>query len=338
MSNTKVGLFGGSFNPIHLGHIQSVVDVANKMELDKVFVIPAYLNPHKITMDGPTPEQRLEITRIGMEDYSEFVGVDDQEILRKGPSYTIETIRSYLSEYEPSDLHLILGVDTFQRFDEWKEFEEILANSNLIVTSRPGSHLPFSIEDIPKGVRPLVAAFDRNYIELTTGRHIEFIRIEDVDISATDVRKKLRTGHRVEKFLSFPVEKYIKDNNLYEPIGDKIPDFYEFTKKCTKFLIAKSAISVKSFDLTGLEKPSEYTLICSGTSTRHTVALAEQLHQYVKEEYGVGPLSFEGLQEGRWVVLDYGSLIVHVFYDYARQEYKMEDLWVDGKAILIEEL
>ena len=199
---TKIGLFGGSFNPIHLGHIQSVIDVTDRLELEKVFVIPAYLNPHKEPIEGPSPEQRLEITKVGMEDYKEFVNVDEQEILRKGPSFTVETLQTYLEEYTPEEIHLILGMDTFSSFDTWKDFEFIVKNANLIVTSRPGNQLPFSIEDIPKGLRPYVAAFDRNYIELTTERHIEFVRIEDVDVSATEVRKKLRTGQRVEKYLS----------------------------------------------------------------------------------------------------------------------------------------
>ncbi|MEE6250832.1 MAG: adenylyltransferase/cytidyltransferase family protein, partial [Bdellovibrionota bacterium] len=93
---TKIGLFGGSFNPIHLGHIQSVIDVTDRLELEKVFVIPAYLNPHKEPIEGPSPEQRLEITKVGMEDYKEFVNVDEQEILRKGPSFTVETLQTYL--------------------------------------------------------------------------------------------------------------------------------------------------------------------------------------------------------------------------------------------------
>lgn len=330
---TKVGLFGGSFNPIHLGHVQSVVDVTEKLELEKVFVIPAYLNPHKEMIEGPSPEERLEITKAGMSDYHEYVEVDEQEILRKGPSYSIETIDKYLENYTPEELHLIVGMDTFAKFDTWKDFEKILEKVNLVVTSRPGNQLPFSIEDIPKGVRPFVAAFDRNYIELTTERHIEFIRIEDVDVSATEVRKKLRTGQRVEKYLSYPVEKYIRDNNLYEPIGDRIPNYKDFSVDCAKLLDSKGALNTKAFDLTNMEYSAEYTIVASGTSSRNASALAEFIQSKIKEDYGVFPLSVEGMKEGRWIVLDYGTLMIHVFYDFARQEYRLEDLWKEGSLI-----
>lgn len=330
---TKVGLFGGSFNPIHLGHVQSVVDVSEKLELEKVYVIPAYLNPHKEPIEGPSPEERLEITRAGMDDYKEFVQVDEQEIMRRGASYSIDTIDSYLESYSPEELHLIVGMDTFAKFDSWKDFDKILEKVNLVVTSRPGNQLPFSIEDIPKGVRPFVAAFDRNYIELTTDRHIEFVKIEDVDISATEVRKKLRTGQRVEKYLSYPVEKYIKEHNLYEPIGDKIPDYQEFTIQCASKLNQKGALNTKAFDLSETDYPAEYTIVASGTSSRNASALAEYIQSNIKEEYGVFPLSVEGMKEGRWIVLDYGTLMVHVFYDFARQEYRLEDLWKEGELI-----
>lgn len=330
---TKIGLFGGTFNPIHLGHIQSLVNVSDRLELDKVYVIPAYANPQKEIIEGPSPEQRLEMARVGMQDYADFVEVDDQEILRQGPSYTVDTLKSYLQRYQADELHLILGMDTFALFDNWKDFEFILGHCNLVVTSRPGNQLPFSIEDIPKGVRPFVAAFDRNYIELNTHRHIEFIRIEDVDISATEVRKKLRTGQRVEKYLSYPVEEYIREQHLYRPIGDKIPDYRQFCIDCARMLNDKGGLNTKAFDLSALEYPAEYTIVTSGTSSRNASALAEFLQSKVKEEYGVFPLGIEGMKEGRWVVLDYGALIIHVFYDFARQEYRLEDLWKDGEKI-----
>ncbi|MFK8137457.1 MAG: nicotinate (nicotinamide) nucleotide adenylyltransferase [Bdellovibrionales bacterium] len=330
---TKIGIFGGSFNPIHLGHIQSVVDVHEKLEMEKIYVVPAFLNPLKEPIEGPSPEQRLELTKVGMEDYGEFVEVDDQEIQRKGPSYSIETINKYKDQHPGEELHLILGMDTFSQFDSWKDYEQIVETVHLVVTSRPGNQLPFSIEDIPKGLRKFVAAFDRNYIELTTGTHIEFIKIEDVDVSATEVRKKLRTGHRVEKYLSFPVERFIKDNSLYEPIGDKIPDYKEFAVECGKLLNEKGAINTKSFDLSELEYPSEYTIIASGTSSRHASSLADYINSHIRDEFGVFPLAVEGLKEGRWVVMDYGTIIIHVFYDFARQEYRLEDLWKDGEII-----
>jgi len=84
---------------------------------------------------------------------------------------------------------------------------------------------------------------------------------------------------------------------------------------------------VQVYDLRDRPAASELALICSRTSTRHASAMAEPLTREIKKEYGVWPLGLEGQNEGRWVVADYGALIVHVFYDFVRQEYRLEDLW-----------
>jgi nicotinate-nucleotide adenylyltransferase len=193
--------------------------------------------------------------------------------------------------------------------------------------------MPFGEGDLPEGVRKLVAAFDRQFIQLTSGRSIEFLRLQDKDVSASDVRKRLRTGRNVDAQLSMVVEDYIRKEGLYQPIGPRIGDYEQFTRFCAQALFDKKAINVRGFDLTGTEAATEYTLIASGTSTRHASALAEAVQRAVKEEYNVHPMSAEGMAEGRWVVLDYGALIVHVFYDFVRQEYRLEDLWKAGRDL-----
>ena len=85
--------------------------------------------------------------------------------------------------------------------------------------------------------------------------------------------------------------------------------------------------------MTRLTAPSEFVVIASGTSTRHAAAMAENVVMAVKEEYNVLPQSVEGIDEGRWVLVDYGSLIVHIFYDFVRQEYSLENLWREGKDL-----
>lgn len=193
--------------------------------------------------------------------------------------------------------------------------------------------MPFSQKDLPEGIQNLVAAFDRNYIELTTGRHIELVKIEDVDVSATELRKKLRNGLKVEKFLTFEVENFIKEQELYRPLESKISNFKDFAVACAQVLWNRKAIGLRAFDLSDLDLPTEYTVIASGTSSKHAGSLAEMVMDEIKNTYGFLPISIEGLREGRWVLLDYGSLIVHVFYDYVRQEYGLENLWKAGKEI-----
>jgi nicotinate-nucleotide adenylyltransferase len=203
----------------------------------------------------------------------------------------------------------------------------------LIVTTRPGYDTPETLEEMPGFLKPLVAEFDFNFIELNTGRNVQFITLRDVEISSTEVRKWLRSGKPVEKYLPLSVESYLKEHKLYRNIGDRIGDFQKFTVFCADALFAKKGINVRGFDLTKMSAPSEYTLIASGTSTRHASSMAENLVVAVKEEYGVHPQSVEGVDEGRWVLVDYGSLIIHLFYDYVRLEYSLENLWREGKDL-----
>ncbi len=329
----RIGIFGGSFNPPHMGHINSLLTVQKKAGLDKVHVIPAAQNPLKMEIEGPSAEQRLELVRQALKSYGKHFFVDDQELQRGGLSYTIDTVVNLRKNVDPEDLYLIIGADQFENFSQWKEYKKILTEANLIVTTRPGWTIPQDADDLPEYFKDLVAEYDFNFIELKTGRNVQFIRLEDIEVSASEVRKLLRASRPVEKVLPLSVESYIREHGLYRPIGDKIGDFAKFTAFCGDILFSKKAIQVRGFDLTDITAPSEYTLIASGTSTRHASSMAENVVQAVKEKYNVLPQSIEGVEEGRWVLVDYGSLIVHVFYDYVRQEYSLEKLWKDGKDL-----
>lgn len=333
----KIGIFGGSFNPPHTGHINSMLTVAKKCGLKQIRIIPTSQNPLKAPIEGPTPAQRLEMTKLAVEGYGDIFQVDDFEINKKGASYTIDTLKELRKTTAAEDLNLIIGLDNLEVLGDWKKVDEILKETNLIVTSRPGYTIPQSVEELPEVVKKLVEEFDFNFVELKTGRHIQFVNLEDVEISGTEIRKWLRIGRSVEKYLPLAVENYIKEKSLYRPMGDRIGDYQKFCEFCAKELFSKKALNVKGFDLRNMTAPSEFALIASGTSTRHTVGLAESLMKAIKEEFNIYPQSLEGVDEGRWVLLDYGSLIVHLFYDFVRQEYSLEKLWTNGKELNIKD-
>lgn len=327
----RVGIFGGSFNPPHNGHIASLQTVLKKGGLDQIRVIPAYQNPLKIQTEGPKPEQRLEMTKKALEGFGNQFVVDDIEIKRGGKSFTIDTIKELRKKIAADDLYLILGMDKLDELDQWKNFPEILKECNLIVTSRPGFQFPSSTEELPEIIRKVVLEYDFNFIELTTGRNVQFLKIEDLAISGTELRKWLRINKNVSKYLPLSVETFIKEQGLYRHMGERIGDYQKFTEFCAQALFAKKGINVRGFDLRQMSAPTEFSLVASGTSTRHASSLAENLAQAVKEEYNVYPQGIEGVDEGRWVVVDYGSLIVHIFYDFVRLEYSLENLWKEAK-------
>lgn len=326
----RIGIFGGSFNPPHMGHINSLQTVLKKTGLDRIHVVPNFQNPLKIQVEGPTAQQRLEMTRKALEGYGESFVVDDLEVRREGSSYTIDTIRHFRKSVEAEDLFLIIGADNFESFHEWKDYQKILAETNLIVTTRPGFAVPSDPEDLPGFLKDMVEEADFNFVELKTGRNIQFLTLNDVEVSSSELRRSLRAGRPVAQYIPLAVENFVKEHRLYRPIGDRISDYGQFTTFCASVLFEKKGISVRGFDLRKITSPTEYALIASGTSTRHAAAMAEHVVQAVKEEYNVYPQGIEGTDEGRWVVIDYGSLIVHVFYDFVRNEYSLENLWKEG--------
>lgn len=330
---SKIGLFGGSFNPPHIGHVNVATTVQKKLGLDKIHIIPAAQNPLKYPIEGATLEQRLKMTSLAFESYGDKFFVNDCEIKRGGKSYTIDTIKQITQESPKDEFYLIVGYDAFEEFGQWKDAAKILELAHLIVVSRPGGEFPEDKEDLPEFFKPLAKQFEFNIIELTTRKSIQFLALKDIEISAADLRKKIRAQRNTEKLLPLAVESYIKEHHIYQNLGPKVGDYEKFTKFCADFFNSKKAINVRSYDLRNMIAPTEYALITSGTSTRHSVSLAENLIQAVKEEYGIYPQSLEGIAEGRWVLVDYGSLIVHVFYDFARQEYQLEQLWKAGKEI-----
>ncbi|MCB0419659.1 MAG: nicotinate (nicotinamide) nucleotide adenylyltransferase [Bdellovibrionales bacterium] len=330
MDRTKIGVFGGTFNPLHVGHIGSMKTVKEKLGLEKIRVVPASQSPNRKKIDGPTPDQRLEMVHVGLVDYQDTCEVDDREVVRGGISYTIDTLVSYTEDYPDEEIYLIIGLDQFEQFDQWNRFEEILEISNLVVTSRPGGKLPKAIDEFPPGVASFVSEYNENFALLRTGKTIQFIQLNDIDISATELRKKIRNGDAVDDYIPLPVRSYIQKHELYESLGKVIGDFERFTHQCANYLFAKNGINVQAYDLRELNQPSEFSIIASGTSTRHTSALADHVVRQVKKVYGVYPQNIEGIKEGRWVVLDYGSLMIHLFYDYVRIEYQLEKLWEEG--------
>lgn len=329
----KIGIFGGSFNPPHNGHVNSLVTVQKKMGFDKIHIIPNNQNPLKLQMEQPSNEFRLEMTKKAFETYGPAFFVDDMELKRGDKSYTIDTIKELRKQYDAKDLYLIIGADNFEAFSDWKDYKKILEETNLVVTTRPGYHIPEDADEFPEYLENMVEESDFGAIELKTGRMIEFITLDDVDVASTELRKKLRLGRPVDKYLPLAVESYIRDNKIYRAANEKISDYKKFTEFCAKTLSDKKAIAIRGFEITEISSTTDFTLVASGTSTRHASSLAENLTRAVKEEFNIYPQGIEGVDEGRWVVVDYGPLIVHLFYDFVRQEYRLEDLWKEGKEL-----
>lgn len=328
-----IGIFGGSFDPLHRGHINSMLSVGHALNLSQVICIPAHQTPNRPMTEGPTPAERLEMTKEGLKPQSYLITVDDREVRRGGISYTVDTLESLRQDYPDEELFLIIGMDQFVNFSQWRDYEKILKLTHLAVTSRPDFEFPQGLEDLPVDLQDKVDVFDGKEALLHNGSKIVFVQLQDVAVSATEIRRRYRQNLPTAKFVTPEVDAYIREKGLYQAGQSKVDNFENFTQFCMAVLENRNGINIQGFDLREAQSLSEYTLVCSGTSTRHASSLAEAVIKAVKEEYGLWPLNVEGQKEGRWVVIDYGSLIVHVFYDFVRLEYRLEELWQAQKGV-----
>lgn len=324
----RTGIMGGSFNPFHLAHLNSLLTVREQFHLQNILLIPSFQTTLKKAEEEVSPFHRLEMLKGILSSYP-FMKVDDQEILRKGLSYTYQTITQLTKKRANEDLFFIMGLDQFYIFDQWKNFKEILKKSKLIVTSRPGLSFPKKLLDCPKGLRPLIKSQRGKEISLKdTDNRIYFCSLKDMDISSSYVRERLREGKEVSQLLPESVDSYIKQKQLYasqpESLVVPVQELLDFSIKELK---KKKAYDIKSFDLRSRPLPFSYGLIVSGSNTRQTKALAVHIKKSIKKHFGLKPLSEEGKESARWIVFDYGDLLIHIFYDYTKKFYKLEELW-----------
>lgn len=328
----KVILFGGSFDPIHLGHTACLKHLTEEMDFSKVYLVPTSLNPLKLETRPASDKDRLKMIQLAVEDSFPQVLLDQKEIQQSEQAYTWDTLKRYFDEHDPSDVFLAMGQDAFMNLDQWRNFEDILTNVNIVVLSRPPLRRPFSIEEFPKGVQPFVSSYEKGFCLLKTHKTIEFVKINTEDISSSEIRNRLRRGKGVGAFLPLEVEKYILENQVYPMKPTQDCDFDQLASFVGQYL-KKNAMNTIGYDLQDLEKPFDFSIIASASSTKQAQSLAGRLREAVKDEYGISPFVEDGMSEGRWVVLDYAALVVHIFYDFVRQEYHLEELWREGKRL-----
>ena len=211
----RVGLFGGSFNPIHLGHLRAAEEDREALELDLVYFIPAAAPPHKPSGGLAPAEHRLAMVRAATRGNRYFM-VSEAEVRRSGQSYTIDTIRYFLSTMRGQpDLHLIMGADQFAELATWKEAEELVRLSNLAVHARP----PTDPDSTPTNYLATIAHFgytpDQDYYVHSSGHTLSFIGTTFLPISATLIRRKIAARESVRYLVPDDVADYIQRHALY---------------------------------------------------------------------------------------------------------------------------
>lgn len=189
---SKVGIFGGTFDPIHLGHLITAQSVKEIRNLDKIIFIPAYISPHKTDAKPSSPDDRLNMIKIAVEGIP-FFDYSDIEIKKGGISYTIDTLRELKKLYDK--IEFIIGYDNIFTFHTWKEPDDIFKLADVIVLKRKSSHPP---------------QFEDKYYQQAV-----FVQTRGIEISATDIRERVNKGLPINFLVPPKVMEYIYNHQLY---------------------------------------------------------------------------------------------------------------------------
>lgn len=203
----RCGIFGGTFDPIHIGHVETVRQVMQQTGLPLVRYIPAAIPPHR-PRPGTSAEQRLAMVDLALQDQRDMI-VDARELRRRGHSYTVDTVESLQGEFPDIDFSLILGLDALLGFDRWHRWQELLSLVGIYVMVRPGYALPDPLPDWWQ-------VADASAPDSLAAGKIQAISIDPVDVSATGIREGIRAGEDQHHVLHPEVWQYIQIHKLYE--------------------------------------------------------------------------------------------------------------------------
>ena len=198
----RIGVFGGTFDPPHIGHTSAALSAMKKLELDSVLMIVANdpwqktdQNLNLSDFDTPTvstPRDRFEMLKRALNEHEDLTA-DDMEILRGGRTYTIDTVSELNNRFPESEFFLLIGSDVAKDFDSWREPQEICRKVNVVVLTRPGT----------------------DQSEIDEDWNFSFLDIQAIDVSAKEIRLRVSTGKPLEGMVSHSVEEYILSAGLY---------------------------------------------------------------------------------------------------------------------------
>ena len=205
MSDVKIGIYGGTFAPVHIGHIRSAFAFLSACNLDKLFIMPNFIPPHKSTVQGDDPKIRLQMLKIAFSElpfYNDKIIISDFEIRNKEKSYTYKTLEHF--KFISNDLTLLCGTDNFLTLEKWKNFERVFELAKIAHIVRPNT--VDESDDILLAKERYISKYNAQIID---------VPMAPVDISSTELREKIKLGENTSMYIPNNVRMYIDKYNLY---------------------------------------------------------------------------------------------------------------------------
>ena len=206
-----IGVLGGTFDPVHYGHLRSALEIQQCLGLDEVRLVPSHVPPHR-PQPSASPQQRVAMLNAAVSNYPVFK-VDSREFDRDGPSYTLDTLKSFREDMAGTDICLLVGMDAFRGFTAWHRWREFPDYCHMVVMNRPGAALPEQGE-LADFIR-LHRVMDAEKLKSQSSGLLLFQQVSQLEISASQIRKLLATGQDAGFLLPERVLDIIKKEGLY---------------------------------------------------------------------------------------------------------------------------
>jgi len=206
-----IAVLGGTFDPVHLGHLRLAIDLAETLKLEQIRLMPGYQPVHR---DSPsaTPEQRLDMLKLAVADIKQL-SIDDRELQRKGPSFTLLSLQEIRCEIGPEQpMFFILGEDAFSQFDSWHQWQKLINYAHLLVAVRPGNY-PKMSQQLSNFVEK--NKFTEHGYPVTAAGSVVWMKNPILEIASSDIRKRINENKSIRYLLPAKVYKYIEQHSIY---------------------------------------------------------------------------------------------------------------------------
>lgn len=207
-----VGILGGTFDPVHHGHLRLALELIQQLDLAEIRLIPLHTPAHRNTPVA-SPQQRLAMLQLGIDNETDLL-IDDREIVRQGISYSIDTLTTLRDELGSQPLCLIMGMDAFQKLNSWHEWTLLLNYAHIIIVDRPANTPHIEQQEIAQ-LYSTHCSEDPDSLQRSPAGNIININIPMLDISATRLRQLISTKQNIHYLLPDSVISYIQKQNLY---------------------------------------------------------------------------------------------------------------------------
>jgi nicotinate-nucleotide adenylyltransferase len=208
-----IGVFGGTFDPVHMGHLRAAEEIRESFGLERVFFVPASIPPHKRGKRIADIDLRVEMLKMAVRN-NPFLRLSELEIKRGGVSYSIDTIEMF--EKRRGEVYFILGLDAFLEVNTWYRFRELFFHAHFIIMLRPMEKEAPGFDIVPREIRDRVRPIDESTFEHVSGKRIYLRRVTQLDISSTRIREASRRHQSIRYLVPDKVEKFINQRGLYK--------------------------------------------------------------------------------------------------------------------------